>query len=120
MLGASEGKVILPRVGTADSRRACALYCLAARVPGAPRDPSARPSEPRPMTGRGSDTLDLATTFRLSAGDDITPQSCGVSSRKEIPKWNFSEPSRGRGGRKVGASGHVGYETPACSNGPSS
>ncbi len=35
------------------------------------------------MTSRSSGTLDLATMFRLFAGDDITPQFGGVSSEEE-------------------------------------
>ena len=34
------------------------------------------------MTRRASRTLDLAATIRLSAGDDLTPQSRRVGSRK--------------------------------------
>ena len=48
-----------------------------------PRGSVGGPSETRPTTGRVSDTLDLAAAIRLSAGDDITPQRCGVSSREE-------------------------------------
>ena len=120
VFGRTEVEVIPPRVGIADSRRAYALYRLAATVSPRPPGRSAGPSEPLPTTGRGSDTLDLATTLRLSAGDDLASQFRRVSSKEEPGKCLTSKPNRGRSGRKAGGSGLGGYEPPACSSGPSS
>ena len=87
MLGNAEVEVITPGVSPADLRRASALYRLAAmdaplsggRVTGS--------SETRPMTGRVSGTMDLAATIRLCAGNDLTPQWCGMSSAKELAMY---------------------------------
>ena len=116
--GQPEGEVVTLRVTSTDSGRAQTLCCLAA-VAVPPRGSAGGPSETRPTTGRVSDTLDLAAAIRLAAGDDITPQWFGVSSREETGICLNSNPCRGSGGRRAGGSGRGGFGIPACSSGPS-
>lgn len=72
------------------TRGGATLYRLVA-APGPPPE-AGRPGEARPDNdGRVSGTLDLAAVFRLSAGDDLTLQSCGVSSRSDRNDCNRSQ-----------------------------
>ena len=114
MLGTLEEKVITTRVSIAGSRGALALYRLVATDASLDEGASMQPSTTRPMTGRVVGTLDLAAMFHLFSDDDLIPQWCRMSRIEEIAKWQISNPSGGRSGRKAGESGHVGYGTPVC------
>ena len=83
VLGFTEEKVITPRVSFADSRRVLTLYRLAMSPVPILREWTGKRSETQLVTSWVSGTSDLAATFRLSAGGDITLQFCRVSSRKE-------------------------------------
>lgn len=119
MLAQAEVQVITLRIGPADSRRAYSPLLLACGDRPPPSGWPARGSETRPMTRRVSDIVDLAAAIRLSAGDDLAPQSRGASSRKVRRTLCLDlNASSSSSDRKAGESGRHGYEILVCSKWP--
>lgn len=81
-IGYRKYKSSYPGLERSSSRRTWSSTALIAATAGLPRSPGrAKHDPPDDQSGRG--ILDLAAVFRPSAGDDITSQSSGVSSRRE-------------------------------------